>query len=192
MAIRTAETEHHWNYFLALEEDLARLARYVDFSEQNFATFSTEMTILLIASASEVDVVMKLRCGQIGHLAGNMREYRAALAETEPRLRDMEAAIPRFGLTLRPWANWREDVPPDWWSDHNAVKHNRSKDFEKANLKNVVNAMGGLFLLLLAYFGEDAGRSRLVPAPILFNPPSEYARKGHALDGETGLFFDRE
>ena len=191
MAIRTAETEHYWNYFLALEEDLGRLARYVEFAEANFGAFSTEMAVLLIAAASEVDAVMKLRCEQIGQETKNMHEYRIALADVKPALVDMQATIPRFGLTLSPWVNWRDEVSPDWWVDHNAVKHQRSTEFARANLHNVLNAVGGLFLLLLTYYGHDNKRQRIVPAPLLLAPPSEIAEKLHALDGETGLFFKR-
>jgi len=40
MAIQKAETEPYWTYFLALEEDLLVLARYIEPSEGNFRTFS--------------------------------------------------------------------------------------------------------------------------------------------------------
>jgi len=192
MAIQTRGTESYWSYFLALEDDLATLARYVEFSNQNYQTYSIEMAHLLLAAASEVDVVMKLRCQQFGLAARNMEEYRRALRDRKPLLADLSISMPRFGLTLTPWANWRADASPDWWSDHNLVKHHRDSSFAKASLKNLLNAMGGLFLLLLTYYAHDPARLRVVPAPSLFAPPEQLANKRHALDGETGLFFNRE
>lgn len=192
MAIRTTKTEPYWTYFLALEDDLLVLSRYIEPSKGNFRTFSIELAHLLLAAASEVDVVMKLRSEQVGERASNMVEYREVLHAIEPALSAMSASIPRYGLTLRPWVNWTEERSPDWWSDHNAVKHQRSTEFSKANLKNVLNAMAGLFLLLLGYYSHFEDCERVVPAPTLFAPPAELGSKRHSLDGETGLYFNRE
>jgi len=52
----------HWSYFLALEEDLLQLARYVEFSNANFKAYSIEMAHLLLASSSESDVLLKMIC----------------------------------------------------------------------------------------------------------------------------------
>ena len=55
----------HWNYFLAIESDLERLSRYVEFSKDNYKTYSLAMAHLLLSSASEVDVVLKGICKNI-------------------------------------------------------------------------------------------------------------------------------
>lgn len=189
MAIQTRGTDIHWNYFLALEDDLAALARYVEFSDKNLETYSIEIAHLLLAAASEVDVVMKLRCQQVGRAARSMKGYRRVLRNREPVLAKLSAAIPRFDITLTPWVNWEADDPLEWWTDHNLVKHRRDSSFSKATLKNLLNAMGGLFLLLLTYYAHDPAKDRLVPASSLFVPPIELAMKGHCLDGETGLIL---
>ena len=49
----------HWNYFLALESDLGKLARFVEPTEANFRTFSLEIVRLFLAACSEIDVVAK-------------------------------------------------------------------------------------------------------------------------------------
>lgn len=55
----------HWNYFLALEHDLEILSRYVEFEERNFDCFSIESARILLAAASETDVVCKMICKSI-------------------------------------------------------------------------------------------------------------------------------
>jgi len=55
MAITQQPTLLHWNYFLALEADLGTLSRFVEFAEDNFATYSIEQVHLFLAAASEVD-----------------------------------------------------------------------------------------------------------------------------------------
>jgi len=57
------EDDIHWAYFLALEEDLHRLSRFVEISESNFSTHSIECARLLLASCSEAEVVLKLAAG---------------------------------------------------------------------------------------------------------------------------------
>lgn len=52
MAIQETQSILHWNYFLALELDVERLARFVEFTGSNFATYSIEMAHLFIAAAS--------------------------------------------------------------------------------------------------------------------------------------------
>ena len=41
---------------------------------------------------------------------------------------------------------------PLWWQGYNQVKHQRNHYFEKANLKNVLNAMGGLLVTVFYYY----------------------------------------
>src|SRR2546421_703693 len=65
MAIRAKPARLHWNYFLALESDVARVARFIEFQPANFGTFSIELGRILLAASSEVDVVAKLVCSQL-------------------------------------------------------------------------------------------------------------------------------
>ena len=48
----------HWNYYIALEQDLSKVSRFIEFSEDNFETYSIELAHLLLAASSEVDVDM--------------------------------------------------------------------------------------------------------------------------------------
>jgi hypothetical protein len=64
--------------------------------------------------------------------------------------------MPRFGLTFHPWMNWAKPKnPPDWWQGNNKVKHQRHTHFDRASLKNVLNAVAGLLVLLLLLHSKD-------------------------------------
>jgi len=160
----------HWNYFLAIESDVAVLSRFVEFTNDNFTTYSLEMTHILIAAASEVDVVAKLLCKKVNPdvFPEKMNKYREVLNPALPTIKDMTVTIRRFGLTLTPWSYWRYNLTPQWWSDHNHVKHERNLNFKKANLKNTLNSMTGLFVLILHYYKYAAENAELVPDPSLF------------------------
>ena len=156
MTISTTKTKLHWNYFVALERDMELLSRYVEFCEENFSVFSVELAHLLFAAASEVDVVCKLICEQVSPEARreNINDYKAVLLQTLPELPYTEVFVPRYGLSYRPWANWEGDRNPDWWSSYNKVKHERDAHFNKATLKNALNALGALLMLTVHYYSR--------------------------------------
>ena len=192
MAIKEYASLSYWNYFLALESDLVHLSRFVEFTTDNFKTHSIEMVHLLLTAASEVDVVIKQLCKRVSPTepANDMKDCRKILQQEYPDLAKMKVCLPRYGLELTPWLNWQQDKSPDWWSDHNKVKHRRGEHFNKANLKNVLNAIGGLFLVLVLFYRGQTERHRLVPAPSLFDGPGELMQRSHYIDGQTGLCIE--
>lgn len=193
MAIREGTSLLHWNYFLALEADCERLARFVDFSRSNFGTYSIEIAHLLLAVASEVDVVAKQLCALVDEEANpsNIEQYRRILRRHLPEIEHSHVIIPRYGLTLEPWSNWKSDETPDWWRDHNKVKHQRGEHFSLANLQNVLNAIAGLFLLVLLYYRAVLEEKRIEPPPTLFTPSPDLASVCPSIGGRMALFFKR-
>jgi hypothetical protein len=154
MAITSNGGKLHWNYFLALDRDLESVSRYVEFAPPNFEVYSLELAHLLFAAASEVDVVAKLICEQIGSSTGryNIDRYREVLLPAIPSLPTTRVTVPRYGLTFHPWENWASETNPDWWRAYNNVKHERNAFFQQANLKNALNALGALSILNFHYY----------------------------------------
>lgn len=170
MTIHRAATLGHWNYFLALEHDLDQLSRYVDFSG-NDNTFSLEIARLLLGASSEVDVVLKQICKKFkpNSTASSIDAYHPEITANYKNFIDYEIQMPRYGLTHRPWENWTTNKSPLWWSDHNKVKHQRDQHFDKATLKNCLNAVGGLFIAVLHLYEDEAINGKLLQLPKLFN-----------------------
>jgi hypothetical protein len=151
--IETGKSPIHWNYFLALEADLVEVARYIEFAQPNFPTYSVELAHLLLAAGSEVDVVLKEICIHFDArtTAATIDAYRTVISERLAGFIDETVHVFRFKLRLHPWADWKTEVSPDWWWSYNKVKHERSKYFCEANLRNVLNAMAAL-LVAVHYF----------------------------------------
>jgi hypothetical protein len=174
MAIHQSEIPPHWNYFLALEEDLMQLSRWVEFDRANWSCFSIELARLLMTAAQEADVVAKALCAdwEPKAKAEKIGPYKKILLKAYPGLPKAKVEIPRYGLTLRPWADWAAtgDNPPLWWTANNKVKHHRAAQFAQANLKNALNAASGLFLLLIMYYARSL--PSISPVPRLFAPRS--------------------
>jgi hypothetical protein len=61
-------------------------------------------------------------------------------------------------------------------------------NFQKANLKNTLNSIAGLFCLVLYYYKDVAESGKLRPYPNLFSVSSEF-RGGYDMD-ESGFIMD--
>src|SRR4051812_46824626 len=121
-----------WHYFLSLERDLIRTVDFVEIEPRNSATFSIEYVKLLLLVGSEVDVIAKMICTSVApsQTAGNIVDYRNILTAAFHGVHEVELAIPRYGLTFKPWSNWDPAIAksPDWWTAYNHVKHERDKN----------------------------------------------------------------
>jgi hypothetical protein len=175
MAVSESESLTHWNYFLALEDDLDRISRFIEFTSANYKCFSIELARTLLLACSEIDVVAKQLCSRIAPntKAQNICDYRAIITGVSKSFSVQELFIPRHGLHLKPWENWNCDENPDWWRAHNLVKHTRHRHYPEANLENALNAVGALLIAVIHLYPDEAGQGTLAPNPRLFRvgPP---------------------
>lgn len=143
----------HWQYFIAIDSDLENTGRYVEIAQNNFRTYSIEFARILLSASSEVDVVAKLVCQRIdpNKTYKTIDDYRDCLLSRYPKFPSFEIAIPRYGLVRTPWQDWGRGNNPSWWKSYNYVKHERNKFFVEANLENAIDAVAGLFCVVLAY-----------------------------------------
>jgi len=158
MGIHYQESKIHWNYFLSIEKDFEKLSRYVEFTESNNSTFSIELARLIMASTQEVDVIMKKLCKLVDNnsSAESIGNYKTIINQHIPDFHQEKVFIPRFGMNSKPWTNWRtDDLHPEWWTANNKIKHRRTEFFERANLKNAFNSIGGLFITTLYFYKKN-------------------------------------
>jgi hypothetical protein len=192
MAIASGLIEPHWNYLLALERDVERISRYVEFHEDNFACFSVELARVLLAAGAESDVVAKQVCvaADPTSTADNIHQYREQLVPVHPKLAAFTVLLPRFGLTLKPWDEWNQpDGVPVWWTAYNKTKHERHAEFRRANLKNVLNSVAALLVMVLYLYRTKAERGQLLPSTQLFRPGPQNFGGSEFLDHEFGTRY---
>lgn len=148
----------HWKHFLALENDVNAMTRYIEPAVANYGTYSVELTKLFLSACSEVDVVCRVICARDCPTAraANMDDYRAALHGHFPNLHTIEICNSKYDLLFgAPWASWASNLNPAWWQEHNDVKHFRHQHFARASLGNALNAMAGLYVLLLYAYPKE-------------------------------------
>ena len=105
-----------------------------------------------------------------------------------PHILETEIDLPRFGLSLAPWAGCKAKSPPSWWSAYNNVKHHRHANYGDASLEHALNAVGALFALLLFYYGDDALHGRLTPNPTTFFAGAPFTVDRPAWGPEVNLY----
>lgn len=163
----------HWSYYLVLEKDFLDTERYIsfDFGDNymynsqgvtdvaNSNTFSNEFVKQYQAICSEVDVILKSICKELGNNnADTMPTYTDEVLRNWNNLPNQKVKLKT--IELQPFQNWSPSPTyksPDWWRPYNGVKHERLENFRKANLKNVANALAGLYVLelyLVKFIGD--------------------------------------
>lgn len=163
----------YWEYFLALESDLAKCSRYVEFSKINYKTHSIEFARIIMAAASEFDTIAKEICTELGNSNANgINEYAETIIAQYPSFCGYNIAIPRYNIEgLAPFETWKtlpkitnvktregnktkkEYKNPTWWTDYNDIKHDRTSNFRLANLENAICSMSGLLTGLMYLYG---------------------------------------
>ena len=166
--------KHHWEYYLVLERDFLETERYVSFELGenylydgishtdlgNSMSFSDEFIKQYQGICSEVDVIMKNICKELGNLAAHDMErgYTPTILQKWSTIKNQKVKLK--DVELQPFLNWKQAPnykSPDWWTPYNKVKHERIMNYKKANLKNVINALAGLYVLenyLVKYIGD--------------------------------------
>lgn len=149
-------THQHWNYYLAIEEDLENVTRYIEFTEDNMKTYSIELSHILLSTCSEIDVLLKSICDLLEspRKTEKIDNYRPIIQEKLPSLIDEEVCIGRYRLFFKPLIAWKDNsqTNPDWWKGYNNVKHHRDIYFSQASLRNAIDAVGALSIIILYYY----------------------------------------
>ena len=161
----------YWQYFIALEDSLAATERYVEVHPDNFAAYSVEYARILLSASSEVDVLLKQLCDVASPnvKVENINDYRRIVTQKYPKFYTIEVLVPRYGLARQPWAAWGTGDNPDWWRWYNKVKHERESHYRQANLQNALDAMAGLFAVVLYLRRASGDTETPYPRPKLLD-----------------------
>lgn len=167
--------DNYWEYYLSLEKQFIETKRYVEIDlSVNGETYSLEYLKLFQAVCSEIDVVGKALASLSDPSFVNNRKvpinkWWYSVSKKYPNLKEMVYTEKRKGDRVAPWENYSVEKKktkkrfnfvlsgkaktPSWWSAYNSVKHHRIDErrgisnYEKANLKNLFNALTALYSL---------------------------------------------
>lgn len=139
--------KNYWSYYLVLEGRFLKLQNYIAFDKENYKCYSTELIAQFQTICSEVDVVSKILCGFDAADEKTMDDYRAQYTLRCPGIEAQEVTIDYFDVKVQPFKALATEHSFPWWTDYNKVKHSRVTSYQRGNLKNVMFALAGLYVL---------------------------------------------
>lgn len=156
-----------WLHYLSLEKSLLEISEYIAITKDNYQCYSFKNMQLFYAVCSEIDSIFKHIRRNLGlEVTGkgniNIEDNITMLDDSFPVVRDTLVVTNINGCTLeiqpfkRLFADYIDKAKvqkkeKSWWQQYNAVKHQRLNNFDKANLKNILESLSALHILNLTY-----------------------------------------
>ncbi|MCW4022950.1 MAG: hypothetical protein NWF02_07325 [Candidatus Bathyarchaeota archaeon] len=161
------EDGYFWEYYKDLELQFQNYLQYVPYLEGNENTHSFRLANLLLGICSHIDSVFKEIAifpefhSKYPNLLNPVDEHGDKRfpeildflpIEEEYSLSERRAVLKTIPerITIFPFKgyNTTKKLVPKWWSNHNKIKHNFTKEtFKLANLQIVRDALAGAFIL---------------------------------------------
>ncbi len=138
-----------WNYYLTIEQELAKTSRYVEPMGQE-QVYSFEFARIIIVSCVEAESLLKAICNLKApnpeEPYGNIGQYKKAMLEIIPEITDAKVFVRRYRKNIYPFGEWR-DSSLSWWDAYNCIKHNRKSSIAMANYINAVTSVAAVYIL---------------------------------------------
>ena len=160
--------EHYVRAFLLIQSDLQRLFEFIEPADVNLDTFSYRIHELFMRSCIEVEANFKaiLKENIFNPMDGrgsprqekhwNIHDYKKV--NTTHHLSAYKAHVPIWDGTrsvFEPFKEWAAAPELSWYQAYNKSKHDRRNEFKKANLRNLLNSVTGILILLSSQFGSE-------------------------------------
>lgn len=145
--------------YSVIERDLVRLFDYVEPCDDNLNTYSYRAYELLLRAATEFETNCKAILTSNGYSSSDklcIKDYHKINAAS--KLSDYKIILnqwlpgERIFEPFRDWAKCPKCHTLRWYQSYNMVKHDRGKEFSKANLCNVVMSVTGVLVILFSQF----------------------------------------
>ncbi|MFD2543767.1 hypothetical protein ACFSSB_15680 [Lacinutrix gracilariae] len=149
-----------------LEREFIYLSNLIHINDEQIKIYSIKITELLIRTVVEVESIIKelyfLNEGTktddkdlffdtdcFGHLESKWKLSKKLIFVSSPNLYFDKEENKIINPLYK--ANKRGSSSSDWLQAYQAVKHNRGKNLKKGNLKHLIRALGGLYILNIYY-----------------------------------------
>lgn len=154
---KRSPSEVHWEYYLGLEEDFLKCARYIDLSNDHMDVFSQLFTQTLISGCAEFESVSKAIASCVGfRKISGIKDVRKIYSLKEVFLWDTQLRVLRGDIEVKPFADWPENESPSWWQAYNEVKHARHTSMQFGSMKNALYSLGGCFLANIILMNNES------------------------------------
>jgi len=154
MHIRFKNPTLHWNYFLSIEAEFIETLKFVEIDKDNFKTFSTAYTKIILSACSEIDVLLK----QIGKFFGqkkdrpNFGDHLKFVDKYLTTLKTETIYTNGYDIVISPFEGWTQKDELEWHRTYNNLKHNRGQFYKDGNLEVALESVAALFSTVIHYY----------------------------------------
>lgn len=165
-----------WPIYKKLENDFIELSYYVAIDKKQLKTYSIKIADLILRSVSECENLAKELCKnekiKFKDKKGRIRKY-VLFNEYINQLENIYGLSEKhiscifdnikqgtFDTKKTPFSKkkilkeGKEKEVLNWYNSYNLIKHDRVKNFKEANLGNLIDSLGALFLLNIYYMNK--------------------------------------
>lgn len=159
----------YWPVYKNLEKEVLELSNQVHFDDKQLSIYSVKIAELLIRCSVEIEAISKDLFFKIGGteptdsdlyfdthclqlLEDNWFLSKKKIMISAPNIYFQQEENRVLAPLLK--ANKRGTCSCDWKKAYQAVKHNRTLNLEKGNIKNLLRSLGALFILNI-YFKDE-------------------------------------
>lgn len=159
----------YWSVYKNLEKEVLELSNQVHFDDNQLSIYSVKISELLIRCSVEIEAISKDLFFKVGGteptdgdlyfdthciqlLEDNWLLSKKKLIISAPNIYFQQEENRILTPLLK--ANKRGTSSCDWKKAYQAVKHNRTLNLDKGNIKNLLRALGALFILNI-YFKDE-------------------------------------
>jgi hypothetical protein len=152
--------------YTSLEKDFSLILDYIPIegykNNKHSKIWSPKFMYVVLNGCSEIETIIKqILDNPASNSISNILTIRRKIANEEVlkineyrkeldklyKLSKYNIAVVDIGIKIKPFGSFGKDKSPNWWLDHNALKHNRSGNYLKGNFENALYVLAGLYLL---------------------------------------------
>ena len=170
-----------WKQYLLLEKDFLETDEFVTIDKDNYKTFSSRYTYLILNICSEMDSVAEEFCrfvektDKIKQKTIVLKIDRILSEDNKLKYTRVKTRYPYSEMHFVPFQKFDDGVSASWWQDYNKVKHFRANNpennipnYQLANLKNVMYALSALYILCISFYNRLEGEDEPLVGSKLF------------------------
>lgn len=144
-----------------IEEEVLNLSSSIHFTDDQINVYSVDIADLIVRCSIEIESIVKdiynsetkTILDSPGKCLKWMNEKwkisKKAISIISPHFH-FNKAFPQLLCPL----DYEKNSPEDFYKQYNAIKHNREKNINKANIYTLIRVLGALYILNLYYYNE--------------------------------------
>ena len=155
----------YWNEYLYYEKEFIGIIDYIYLDKVNLNTYSFKLLEMLIGICSALDKMFRKYTNLNGQNC-DIKNYKDNILNKDNSFYDLRISlVNNSDIALQPFLEWEPHKSidaPSFWTAYNSVKHDKNGGIINASFKNVMDALGALYLLNIKYMDRIYSNNTLI------------------------------